>query len=522
MADWHLSRDGTIATLARNVSSRYVLVVINMAIGLLVLPYNVRHLGSAAYGLWMLAASITTYFTVLDLGYGGAIIRFVAEFRAKRDARALNEVLSTMFYVFAGIGLVAYAGAVAIAIFLPHIFNLEPDQVRTGRIVFLVIALLIAAGFGFGIFGGVINGFEQYYLNNLVGIISNIAAAIANVVVLWLGYGLVELVVATTLCRLAPMWFYRRNAYKVFPELRISRAYFRRDRLRDLTGFSIYLAVVDWATRLTYTTDSFYLGVFMNTTAVGVYAIAQRLSEALLNLTYQLHTFLMPAVVQRTLDSEIDGQRSLMVKATRIQLAIAMCLCGGVAALADVLIRTWIGPDAQASVRVTQLLALVVVLRAWTAMPITMLQGTGHHKFVAMAASACAVANLLLSVPLVKMFGLVGVAVGTLLPVAVSASVIFGKACSVVRMSTWQGVRQIVWPTLWPAAVVVGVLSLTADALPLRLIAVLGHLAFGGLLYTAIFFLCGLERDERRWFLAAVSAIRSRYGPELATDSGVR
>jgi hypothetical protein len=46
-------------------------------------------------------------------------------------ARALNEVLSTMFYVFAGIGVFAYACAVAIAIALsPHIFNLDPGQLQ--------------------------------------------------------------------------------------------------------------------------------------------------------------------------------------------------------------------------------------------------------------------------------------------------------------------------------------------------------------------------------------------------------
>src|ERR1041385_9243253 len=141
MSDWQPSRDRTVIALARNVSTRYVLVVINMAIGLLVLPYNVRHLGSAAYGLWMLAASITTYFTMLELGYGTAIVKFVAEFRARRDAEALNEVLSTMFYVFTGIGVLAFTGAIVIAALLPDIFNLEPGQLQTGRIVFLLIAM---------------------------------------------------------------------------------------------------------------------------------------------------------------------------------------------------------------------------------------------------------------------------------------------------------------------------------------------------------------------------------------------
>jgi hypothetical protein len=79
-----------------------------------------------------------------------------------------------------------------------------------------------------------------------------------------------------------------------------------------------------------------------------------------------------------------------------------------------------------------------------------------------------------------------------------------------------------VWPTLWPAAITVTLLSLTADALPAGLIPVLGHLAFGGLLYTAIFFLCGLDRDERRWFLSTFMALRNRYSPRLAADGALR
>ena len=79
-----------------------------MAIGLSCCRLTSHLSGTSAYGLWMLTTSVTGYFTTLQLGYGGAIVKFVAEFRAKRDPQALNEVLSTMFFVYAGIGALAY------------------------------------------------------------------------------------------------------------------------------------------------------------------------------------------------------------------------------------------------------------------------------------------------------------------------------------------------------------------------------------------------------------------------------
>ena len=45
----------------------------------------------------MLTASMTTYFSVLDLGFGGAIVKFVAQYRAHRDVDGLNEIASTLF-----------------------------------------------------------------------------------------------------------------------------------------------------------------------------------------------------------------------------------------------------------------------------------------------------------------------------------------------------------------------------------------------------------------------------------------
>ena len=121
------------------------------------------------------------------------------------STEALNETLSTMFFVFTGMGVVVYAAALVVAYFLPAIFHLDAEQARLGQIVFLIVAANIALQFVFSVFGGIINGFELYYLNNVVSVVFNVGAALVNLLVLWLGYGLVTLVTATTLMRAVPV-----------------------------------------------------------------------------------------------------------------------------------------------------------------------------------------------------------------------------------------------------------------------------------------------------------------------------
>lgn len=499
------------------MATRYLALIIEAALGVVVLPFTVKHLGTSAYGLWALTTSVTQYFTALQLGYGGAIVKFVAEFRAKKDPQALNEVLSTMFWIYTGIGMLAYLLAIVVAWYLPSWFNLAPAEARIGQLVLLISSAQIALFFPFSVFGGVINGFERFYVNNVVGTVFNVAASAAQVAVLWAGYGLVEVVAATTLIRTLPFLIYRVNAFRAFPELELRLSFFRRERLRDLTGFSIYLAVIDWSSRLAYATDNVVVGRMLGTSAVGVFAVGSRLTEQMLKVTNQVHTLLFPAVVHRAATGEAESQQTLMIKATRFQLAAAMALAVVTAADGDVLIRAFFGPGFGASVVILQLLSCVVVLRAWMAMPSTVLKGTGRQRYVALASTIAAVANALLSVMLVKLMGLTGSAMGTVIPATfLAAFFIFPQACRVISLPIGQAYRRIVLPAVWPAVIVFAAVAGSRYAVPVRLLAVLPHMAAGALLYFAIFIAFATERDERLWIAAALTSLRRRRAESLA------
>ena len=60
-------------------SAEFYTLVLTTTLGMFLMPFTVRHLGTAEYGLWMLVASMTSYFTLLDLGYGNGLVRHVAD-----------------------------------------------------------------------------------------------------------------------------------------------------------------------------------------------------------------------------------------------------------------------------------------------------------------------------------------------------------------------------------------------------------------------------------------------------------
>ena len=88
-------KDGAIRRRVMvGTASNYAGQIIAFASLFFLTPFILRHLGAATYGLWVLVSSIVAYGSVLDLGVWGAIIKYVAEYRARGEAdtaRALEE-----------------------------------------------------------------------------------------------------------------------------------------------------------------------------------------------------------------------------------------------------------------------------------------------------------------------------------------------------------------------------------------------------------------------------------------------
>src|SRR5687768_13169062 len=430
------------------------------------LPFNVAHLGQAAYGLWVLVASITVYFSMFDLGYGVAQVRFAAKYRAQGDVKALNEITSTMFCVFSGIGLLTFLVAGVIALNLDSFFELTPAQVRTGQIVLLFISAYVALGFPVSVFGGIVNGFQRQYLNGGVAFVTAVTVALVNVAVLLAGYGLAELVAATTIVRMLSYVAYALNAYRVFPSLSLRPRYFNRDRLREVTGFSFFILIIDLANKLNYSTDTIVIGAFMGTAAVAVWAVAQRLIEIVQRVTDQLNAVLFPVVVDSSTVERVDKLQKILIQGTRLSLAMVVPLATVLGLTARPLVLLWVGSEFSASVNVIYILSIVVALRVGNATSTVILKGSDLHKFLAFANISMAVGNLVLSVLLVRSYGLIGVAIGTLIPILViSMFVVFPAACRRVDLPVFTVARMSVWPAMWPAIVMGGFVLLTQGSL---------------------------------------------------------
>jgi O-antigen/teichoic acid export membrane protein len=499
--------------VARNVVTRYAVITANLVIGLLLLPFNVAHLGPAAYGLWLMTASMTAYFSVLDLGYGAALVRYVARYRALGDARAINETSSTVFVAFGVVGLLAYGIAWIVSLNMGRLFAIDPAQAEVGGAVLRIVALQFALSLPFHAYGAVINGFQRYDANNVVALGSAIVVAIVNVAVLSAGYGLIPLVTATTAVRLITLAIYRRNAYLVFPSLQVRPSLASWRRLREVSSFSIYTLIIEAAHQMNYSVDPLVIGAVLGSAPVAIWGVAQRIIWATQSLTNQLNTVLFPVVVDSDTRANEQRLRRILIEGTRLSLATVLPIALSLFILSGPLIRAWVGPGFEGSVILVQILAMATAIRVGDATATTILKGSGRHRFIALSNLGTSLVNVALSIVLAQRIGLPGVALATLLPLAFTAITLqFPTACRWVRIPLRTAFSAAVWPAVWPTVAVVAVLFLThrfgGDHPHLLILG--ARAAFAAFAYYVVFALLALSDDERRSYVQKARQLWSR------------
>ena len=492
-----------LRSVMTGTATKYVLLAVNVGLGIGLMPFTIRHLGASEYGLWMLVASLTYYFQLLDLGYGSGLVRHVADADARGDVDGVNRILSTFVVVYAGLGLAAGIGTIALMLWaVPRFPHLSPEDIRRGQWVLAMIGIRTALGFPMTVFGAATTARQRFALNNAVAIVIALANGAVTYLVLATGHGLLTLVACTSALGLASYGAYAWTARRAFPELRIRPSSFSRGLVRDVTTFSIYLFIIDIAIQIGFNLDNVVVGAALGTSAVAVYAVTLRLADYQRQLCNQFNGFLFPIVVRLRASGGLEALQTMLIEGTRIALVLVTGVTIGVIGFGRPLLVRWMGPAFEAGAVPLYVLALTGVVLVGQGPLGNILLGTGRHRLVAFVSLAEAIANLVLSVVLVRRFGLLGVAIGTAVPIAIAnLFVLLPAACRQVQMPLGRFLGLVL-----PAPLAGALPAIAACATlriwwpPATLAAIFGEGALVGLVYLVSVYLFGFD-----------SALRARY-----------
>lgn len=494
----------SVWNLLTGTATKYVLLAANIAIGVFLMPYTVRHLGTSEYGLWMLVASMTAYFNLFDLGYGNGLVRHVADADARGNVTLVNQILSTFVVVYVGLGVLVAAAAAAMILWVPHFPKLVPEQVPLARFILAVIGIRIALGFPMTVFGAVTTARQRFALNNMVATVSTIVNAAVQFTLLARGHHVRAVVAGSVAVDLLAYIGYAWTAKRAFPALRLRLSAFNTSLVRDVTAFSLYVFLISIAVQIGFNLNNIVVGAALGTSAVAIYAVTLRLAEAQRNLSNQFNTLMFPVVVRYGAMNDPDALRRMLIEGTRLSLALVCGLTVCLIGFARPLITRWMGPGFEGAVAPLYVLAITGIVLIGQAPLGNILLGTGRHRLVAFVSLAEAVANFILSLLLVRRFGLLGVAFGTAVPVFIANVFVLAPAvCRQLEIRIVEFARDVaVAPLVGAAAASLALWMVRTAWPPQSLTVIVGEGALVGVVYLCAMWMFGLDRSLRERYSA--------------------
>lgn len=445
----------------------YVSIILGTLIQLLYTPLLIRMLGQSEYGLYSLVSSIIGYLTILDLGFGNAIVVYTAKYRAQKKYQEEKKLHGMFKIIFIIIGIIAGFLGILLYFFVPSIFGTTMTiyELEKTKIMMLILAFNLFITFMFSIYSSIINAYEKFTFQKIMSILNTILKPLLMIPLLFLGYKSVTMTIVITMINIivcVSNSLYCRNKLNI----KIKFCGFDKILFKTILGYSIWLflgAIVD---KINWSADQFILGAVCSTAAVSIYSVASQLNQLFLNLSTAISSVLLPKitkmVAKKATKEELTDE---MIKVGRIQYYIMFLMCSGLILFGKSFIKWWAGEEFIDSYYIALLLIIPVCFPLIQNLGLSIMQAMNKYKFKTISTAIMSILNIIISFFLAKNYGPIGAAFGTTISLIICniilINIYYQKSIGINIIKFWKNILKMTLSFIIPVIIILLVMYLT-------------------------------------------------------------
>ncbi len=480
--------------ISRSAAWNWAAVLVAAIVSFSLTPFLVHAFGNLYYGVWVLAWSALTYYGMFDFGISTSVQRYVALYTSRSDQPSANDTLRAAIAFTGAVGVLALLGTLAVCVCcyirLPHTLV---NKTLFGTVLPL-LAASVAASFPTRPMGAYLRGVQRFDLTNAITIGSILMRGAAAVVIIRLGFGIASVALGTLAISILSVLAYGTVLWRLDPSI-YSLVLPSWSRIRDLFQFTFFVFLTTVGDYFRFNLDLLVVARWVGLALVTPYSIAGSLVAYFSTTMGGISGPLMTELVSR--HTTPPRERDFFLRATKVTMSAAL-LCV-VFALADgrQFLRAWMGESFAFVYPVLAVLTVANAVDLGQNISMHYLYSHSRHRLMGYWTLAEGVLNLALSISLAQKYGILGVAVGTAIPMLLVK----------VILQPWYTLREakisirqyishsILVPVL--IATFVFVVSSKWNLTAPTVICVAANILWQSLLFAALFYRFALASSER-------------------------
>lgn len=470
----------------KNVGSSWFCLAVQTVIGFFMLPFILHRLGDTAFGLYLLAFSVTGYYGLFGFGVRSSVVRYVSKFVATGDRENVNRVLNTTLFMYGIVALILLLVTAVGAYYVDSIFRVSPAFLMSARLLFLMVGAAIALGFPLVIFEATLEGLQKFLPINLVSVATAVLRAAFIIVALEYGLGLLTVAGITVGLAMVRGLAYVALVLRAL-DVEWGRQFVDWGTFRKTGQYGLKTFAIDIAGRLRWESDALIIGMFLSPAAITFYSVGSKLTSYPGRFVDGLASIFLPMTSHFEALGNKDRLRQILITGNRACALVTLPFVAMLVVLGKPIIRLWVGTSYVSSYSVLILLVIPLALKWIQEGSRRILFGVERHGALAIVGVVAGVVKVGLSIFLARHLGIVGVALGT--TIAISATYMFFLPvyiCRVLEVRLTRFLAETYKLPLTLCAPLVGALLLLEHLLPSSsIVGLLVELSCGGVVYGA-------------------------------------
>jgi O-antigen/teichoic acid export membrane protein len=406
----------SLRRLVRGSTSRVAQLSLSTVIGFFLTPFIVNSLGPQQYGIWALAFACIGYYSLLDLGMSAAVFTHISYALGQNNREEASRIYSTGLAVF---GCTGIALAILTCIISAVMWSSHHAHGRLIAEVVLLVGLLTASSFPMRVPFGTLNAGSHFDVTSGLTMLALCLRTLGFVIVLELHHGVLALAVVSVLASLPVNLLTLVAVKRKYPFVRVLHARFHGAIGKRLVHFGLPVIFGQLADRVRMQTDSITVSFFLGLIALAHYNIATTLVMYYADGIQAIIGVLAPVLTMQKSMNDQAGVRRSILAGTRVGVCASGFLLFAIVVFGHAFLLRWMGSTYLDAYPVLVVLACAVFLDVSQGTSVSAFYATLNQQYYAILNVTEAVANLVLSIVLAKPLGMMGIALGTLIPAIV-------------------------------------------------------------------------------------------------------
>lgn len=393
----------------------YLLIVVDILVTLLLLPYLWDNLGPDEYGLYKMLQSTAAFMSVMDFGLGGTITRYIVKFKTEGDLRKQENFMAMGLTIYGLLATVTLVISVGIAAVIPTMYaaSVPAPRMQEAQLIFLLLAGSHALMLFSHAYTGLFSAYERFSYtkaSNIVKVLLRIAlifvgmqfwgsATMVAVVDFLLSFGLLLVHI-----------LYARFSVKCKIKLHKWDGKLAREAMFFTSAILIQTTVNQFNTNVA----NVVLGIFSTTAVVGMYSLVLQMYNMYSGFSTAISSVYLPSISATVFQGADDKTiTAKVIEPSRIQLVTLLLAASGFILYGRDFLPLWIDEGLDEVYLLTSILMIASLLNLSQNTITSVLKAKNklHGKSLILAISTAA--NFGLTCLLVPHLGAMGAVIGS-------------------------------------------------------------------------------------------------------------